>query len=116
MKLDIQKIKTTRDINQKHIDQLKMRASKPETEPADRESYKNQIIEIENNTPDELLAPRLWTDDVTNAYRLLCDHNERMSLISDEGRTFEVMAGLYNNGRSNVNVFLQASCRFAYSG
>lgn len=110
MKLDIQKIKTTRDINQKHIDQLKMRASKPETEPADRESYKNQILEIENNTPDELLAPRLWTDDVTpeRLQDLLCDHNERMSLISDEGGTFEVMAGLYNNGRSNVNVFLQA--------
>ena len=110
MKLDIQKVKHTREINQKRIDQLKAKASKPETEQVEREAYKNQILEIENSTPEDLLSPRLWTDDVTpeRLQDLLCDHNERMSLISDEGGTFEVMAGLYNNGRSNVNVFLQA--------
>lgn len=110
MKTDILKAKHMRDINLKRIEQLKAKASKPETEAAVRDACTTEIIGIENNTPEELLSPRLWTDDVTpeRLQGLLCDHKERISLISDEGGTFEVMAGLYNNGRSNVNVYLQA--------
>jgi len=110
MKRDIQKVKHQRDVNQRRIDQLKIKAAKPETEQAERENCLRQISEIEDSTPVDLNEPRLWTDDVTpeRLQDMLCDHNERMSLISDEGGTFEVMAGLYNNGRSNVNVYLQA--------
>jgi putative DNA primase/helicase len=110
MKTDLLRVKHTRDINLKRIDQLRAKAAKPETEAAVRENCMREIMSIENDTPEELLSPRLWTDDVTpeRLQGLLCDHGERMSLISDEGGTFEVMAGLYNNGRSNVNVYLQA--------
>lgn len=110
MKTDILRSKHMRDINLKRIEQLKAKASKPETEAAVRDACMREIINIENDTPEELLSPRLWTDDVTpeRLQGLLCDHKERISLISDEGGTFEVMAGLYNNGRSNVNVYLQS--------
>lgn len=110
MRTDILKVNHMRDINLKRIELLKSKASKPETEAAIRDACMTEIIDIDNNTPPELLSPRLWTDGVTpeRLQGLLCDHGERMGLISDEGGTFEVMAGLYNNGRSNVNVYLQA--------
>jgi len=110
MKTDILKTKHMRDINSKRVEQLKAKASKPETEAAVRENCMREIMSIENDTPEDLLPPRLWTDDVTpeRLQGLLCDHGERMSLISDEGGTFEVMAGLYTNGRANLNVYLQA--------
>ena len=37
----------------------------------------------------------------------MAENSERMALLSDEGGIFEVMAGLYTNGRANLNVFLQ---------
>lgn len=99
-----------RDINQKRIDQLKARASKVDAEPDERAGFLRDIMRIEGETPEELIPPRLWTDDVTpeRLQNLMADHGERMALLSDEGGVFEVMAGLYSNGRANINVFLQS--------
>jgi len=99
-----------RDINQKRIDQLKARSSKLDTEPEERAGYLREIMRIETETPEEIIFPRLWTDDVTpeRLQNLMADNNEKMALLSDEGGVFEVMAGLYSNGRANINVFLQS--------
>lgn len=98
------------DINQKRIDQLKAKASKLDIEPEEREDFLSAILSIEDETPQEIIPPRLWTDDVTpeRLQNLMADHNEKMALLSDEGGVFEVMAGLYSNGRANINVFLQS--------
>jgi putative DNA primase/helicase len=106
---EIKEVKYKRDINQKRIEQLKQRASNPEMESSDSAAYLRDILEIDNNTPDELHIPRLWADDVTpeRLQCLLADHNERMTLLSDEGGIFEIMAGLYSGGKANLNVFLQ---------
>lgn len=105
----IKETKFKRDINQKRIEQLKQHAARPEIESTDREAYLREILEIDNNTPDEIHIPRLWADDVTpeRLQCLMADHNERMTLLSDEGGIFEIMAGLYSNGKANLNVFLQ---------
>ena len=98
-----------RDINLKRIEQLKAKASKPETTGTDREKCRQEISDIEKETPAPIYPPRLFTDDVTpeRLQELMAEHDERMALLSDEGGQFEVMSGLYNNGHSNVNVFLQ---------
>ena len=73
----------------------------------------NQINEIKRTMPVEVKAPVLWTGDI-NAEQLqdmLVDHDERMALLADEGNVFAVMAGLYNNDKVNMDIFLQA-----YSG
>jgi putative DNA primase/helicase len=59
--------------------------------------------------PPEIISPRLWTGDTTpeRLQSLLVDHGERMAVLSDEGGIFEVMAGLYSDGRANLDVFLQ---------
>lgn len=110
LKPTIRETSHVRDINQKRIDQLKVWASKFNCEPEERSGYLRDIIRIEGETPDEIIPPRLWTDDVTpeKLQNLMADHGEKMSLLSDEGGVFEVMAGLYSNGRANINVFLQS--------
>lgn len=109
MEKDIKRVKTKRDINFKQIEQIKNKAAKPETSDLDKEGYLNDIMRIERGTPDEIHTPRIFSDDVTpeRLQGLLSDNGERMALLSDEGGVFEVMAGLYNNGRVNMNVFLQ---------
>ncbi|HNY71660.1 MAG TPA: DUF3987 domain-containing protein [Syntrophorhabdus sp.] len=109
MEKDIKRVKTKRDINFKQIEQIKNKAAKPEASDLDKEGYLNDIMRIERDTPDEIHTPRIFSDDVTpeRLQGLLSDNGERMALLSDEGGVFEVMAGLYNNGRVNMNVFLQ---------
>ncbi|MDY0280465.1 MAG: DUF3987 domain-containing protein [Salinivirgaceae bacterium] len=106
---DIKRIKHQREINQKAIEQIKARASKSDTTSAGRDALLEEIARLEDETPEELLAPRLWVDDVTpeRLQSLLVDHGGRISLLSDEGGIFEVMAGLYSGGKANLNVYLQ---------
>ena len=110
LKLMIRETAHTREINQKRIDQLKAKASKVDTDRDEREGCLQDILRIENETPEEIIPPRLWTDDVTaeRLQNLMADHKETMALLSDEGGIFEVMAGLYSNGRANINVFFQS--------
>ncbi len=110
LKTIIRETAHVRDINQKRIDQLKARASKLEAGPDERAGYLCDILRIEGETPEEVIPPRLWTDDVTpeKLQSLMAEHGERMALLSDEGGIFEIMAGLYTNGRANINVFLQS--------
>ncbi|AJE04869.1 hypothetical protein GPICK_08790 [Geobacter pickeringii] len=105
---EIKKIKHRRDVAMKTIDQLKAKAAK-QAESAGCGEIFRLIDQTENEMPDELIAPRLWTDDITpeRLQALLMEHGERMALLSDEGGIFEVMAGLYSSGRANLNVFLQ---------
>jgi putative DNA primase/helicase len=109
LKPDIKRVKHQREIGQKAIEQIKARASKSDTTGAGREALLEEIAKIEDETPEELIAPRLWADDVTpeRLQSLLVDHGGRMALLSDEGGIFEVMSGLYSGGRANLNVFLQ---------
>lgn len=109
LKARIRETDLIRDVNLKRIEQLKAKAAKPETPDEDREQYMREISELQNETPDAVKSPRIWTDDVTpeRLQALLADNGERMALLSDEGGIFEVMAGLYSNGRVNLNVFLQ---------
>jgi hypothetical protein len=60
--------------------------------------------------PKPIVEPRLWTGDVTpeRLQGLLVEHGERMAVLSDEAAIFEVMSGLYSDGRANLDVFLQA--------
>jgi putative DNA primase/helicase len=104
---EIKKAEHHRDINLKAIEALKLKAAKPD---ADRKEILRQISEIEEETPDEIIRPRLYADDVTpeRLQGLLAEHKGRMALLSDEGGIFEIMAGLYSGGKVNMNVFLQA--------
>jgi hypothetical protein len=64
-------------------------------------------VELERLTvPPE---PRLFTSDVTSEAlgSLLNDHGGRFAVLSPEGGVFDQMAGLYNKGLPNPDVFLK---------
>jgi len=108
-------IKTTATaitIAEKRIEELQKKAAKEEI-ATERQKCIDAIAEIQAGMPIQVKAPVLWTADVTPEalQDLLADNEERMALLSDEGNIFEIMAGLYNEGRVNIDIFLQA-----YSG
>jgi hypothetical protein len=54
--------------------------------------------------------PQLWTGNTTGETLedLLAENDGKMAVLHDEGGIFEVVTGLYNNGKFNVDSFLDA--------
>lgn len=108
----IYEVQTKRAVAQKRIEKLKQNAANAQDEE-ERNKLIEEAIDIESKMPEEVVAPKLWTSDSTTEklQELLIEQGERMSIISDEGGIFEVMAGLYNEGKINIDVYLNG-----YSG
>ncbi|HQH73118.1 MAG TPA: YfjI family protein, partial [bacterium] len=106
---DIDRITTERNVLQDRIKRLQSDAANAE-DPGERKRLIDEICCLKEELPAALITPRLWTSDCTpeRLQNLLLDHGESMSLLSDEGGIFEILSGLYNDGRVNLDVFLQA--------
>ena len=117
----IRDIKIRRAATQKRIEKLMKKAADTD-DAGEREKIITEITDTEATKPDEVRAPRLWTGDATpeRLQMMLEEYDERMAVLTDEGGIFDVMAGLYNDGRANIDVFLQAhagrSCRVDRQG
>ena len=109
LKDDIAETATRITVNRKAIERLTVEAGKA-NEASDRRMLIEEINKLKSEIPEELLAPRLWTSDVTpeRLQNLMVEHGERMALLSDEGGIFEVMAGLYSDGKANLDVFMKS--------
>jgi hypothetical protein len=108
LKDEIADNESCRAVNLKIIEQKEKEAAKC-NDSDKRLLLIHEIAQLKLETPDEKYAPRLWTGDVTpeRLQNLMVEHSERMSLLSDEGGIFEIMAGLYSNGVANIDVFLK---------
>ena len=106
---EIVRARNKRKVNLARMEKLVKQAANAE-DVTEREKLLSEIEEIEKDTPEEIRVPRLWTGDVTpeRLQSLLAEHGEKMSLLSDESAIFEIMAGMYNKGKANLDVFLQA--------
>lgn len=106
------RVDTERALAENRIKKLHSDAGKAET-PDERIALATAINELKDSMPDEVRFPVMWTGNVTTERleQLMVDHNEKMSVITDEGGIFEIMGGLYNNGKVNLDVFL-----LGYSG
>lgn len=106
------RVDTERAIAENRIKKLHSDAGKAET-PEERVPIATEIKELKDNMPDEVRFPVMWTGNVTTERleQLMVDHEEKMSVITDEGGIFEIMGGLYNNGKVNLDIFMQG-----YSG
>lgn len=109
LKDSIQQTRHAREMIIKTIDSIKSAASKPNATDDDRREALAEMKRLDDSMPPEVIAPRLWTDDVTleRLQSMMADQGERMAVISAEGGFFEVAAGLYSGGKSNVNIVLQ---------
>lgn len=106
---EIVKVESVRRVTQKRIDELERKAAK-EDDQIERAKLIEQIDLLQREMPQQIRAPKLWTSDTTaeTLQNLLVDNNERMAVISDEGGIFDVMSGMYNDGKVNMDVFLQS--------
>lgn len=108
MRGEIARVNATRAVAKKRIEKLQQDAAKAKDDD-EREQLTRQIEREETDMPDELRAPRLFTGDTTpeRLQAMLVEHGERMAVLSDEAGIFQIMAGLYNGGAANLDVFLQ---------
>lgn len=69
-----------------------------------------QISELEAKIPVVPTLPRVWASDVTTEKLALLmeDNAETCGVMSSEGGIFETMAGRYNQGVPNIDLYLQA--------
>lgn len=105
---EIARIHTARQVAKKRIEKLTKDAVNAENDQ-DRERIRKLIEEEQEAMPAEIIAPRLFTGDVTaeRLQGLLVEHGERMAVLSDEAGIFLIMAGMYSGGMASLDVFLQ---------
>ena len=108
----IRENKRNRSIALKQIEKLEKDIIKEET-LGKRHVLTSKIHEIEASIPAEIREPKLWASEGTpeRLQDLLVENGERISLLADEGGIFEIMAGMYSNGKVNIDVLLNG-----YSG
>lgn len=108
MRGEIAKVNATRAVAKKRIERLLVDAAKAK-EPSEREAIRAEVEREETEMPEEIRAPRLFTGDTTaeRLQAMLVEHGERMAVHSDEAGIFLIMAGIYNGGAANIDVFLQ---------
>lgn len=108
MRGEIAKANAARAVAKKRVERLLQDAAKAKDATA-REALRAEIQLEEESMPDEMRAPRLFTGDTTaeRLQAMLVEQGERMAVHSDEAGIFLIMAGIYNGGASNIDVFLQ---------
>lgn len=102
------RVASARKVAEKRIERLLADAAKAKDDH-ERERIRADIQHEKDTMPAELRAPRLFTEDVTpeRLQAMLAEYGERMALLSDEAGIFQIMAGLYNGGGANLDVFLK---------
>ena len=67
-----------------------------------------EILKLEGSLGKPEVFPQLWTADVTpeNLATIMAANEEAMGILSDEGGIFDILAGLYSDGRANIDLFL----------
>lgn len=87
-----------------------LRAQAAEGGSEDFEDKKQEIATLESTMPELPTLPRFWAQDITpeKLGQVMAENGERLTLISDEGGLFDILAGRYSNGIPNLDLFLQA--------
>ncbi len=108
MRSDIARSNAQRAVAKKRIEHLQQAGAKAK-DGGERAAITAEIQREETDMPEEIRAPRLFTGDSTaeRLQALLVEHGERMAVHSDEAGIFLIMAGIYNGGAANLDVFLQ---------
>lgn len=94
------------------IKQKRILGARPSSNKTFQE-IQNEVYELESKFPEIPIVPQLWTTDVTPEHLgvLMKENNEAMAILSDESAVFDILAGLYSDGKINLDIFLQG-----YSG
>ena len=93
--------------------EVRLKELRGQAAKADESEYlqmQKQIEQIEKDLPEVAICPQIWTGDVTPEHlgSIMVANEEAMSVLSDEGGIFDILNGLYSDGRANIDLFLQA--------
>lgn len=74
------------------------------------DEIQDQILILEKELENLPILPQLWTSDITPEHlgTLMSQNGEAMAILNDEGGVFDILAGLYSNGRTNLDLFLKS--------
>lgn len=107
----IQKAKNKMRVLEKRLDKLEKKAANAD-DPDERDLLLHDCGSVlremeENPVPTE---PKYLADDVTpeKLGAVMADNDERAAILSAEGGIFQIIAGLYSKGHSNLDLFLKA--------
>lgn len=72
-------------------------------------THQQEIESLEKEMLQMPSYPQLWTSDITPEHlgTIMALNQESMSVISDEGGIFDILSGLYSEGKANIDLFLQ---------
>lgn len=108
----VEQYRTKKRILEKKIYNLSELAAKPTTKGEavnmdDITELQYQLSDLEREAVKPL---RLLADDTTPEalVTLMASNDGRMGIISDEGGIFDIIAGRYSNGKTNMDVFLKS--------
>ena len=101
-------IRKKKKVKELRIESLRKQYAKTD-DPQETNGILKNIAEIKDSIGPELVAPRLWVQDVTPEHlgALMPKHSDAMSILSSEGGIFDIMAGRYSKGVPNLDLFLQ---------
>ncbi len=103
----IQAAKSERLTREKAIASLRAKAGNPKN---NIHEIIRQVQELESSLPDIPIPKRLFVDDVTpeGLVEFMSLQGGCATILEAEGGIFELIAGLYSNGHSNLNAWLKA--------
>ena len=106
--LEIKKTEAERKNQEAQINSLRSQYAKAKATEA--EDLGKEIIHLETTLPEIPSIPRLWAQDITpeKLGQLMADNDEKIAIMSDEGGIFDILAGRYNGGIPNLDLFLQS--------
>jgi hypothetical protein len=99
--------RSERATKEKTIEKLRTRAT-PET----LDESIRQVQKLEEDLPEIPDAPRVLIDDTTPEAlaAFMSRQGGTAAIMEAEGGIFEILSGLYTNGRANLNLILKAWC------
>ncbi len=105
---NIESINSKRKTIEMRLKELRTQAAKSKNEH-DFFQMQQEIENIEKEMPEALTYPQLWTSDITPKHlgTIMATNDEAMVVMSDEGGIFDILSGLYSDGKANIDLFLQ---------
>ncbi len=105
----IQSLSSARKTMEARLKGLRAQSSKMAND-SDFDKLQEQIESLESKMLEVPGYPQIWASDVTNEQLgvIMEANGNAMALLSDEGGIFDIIGGLYSDGRSNIDLLLQS--------
>jgi len=116
LKPKIDDAESLRKTMEAQISGLRREIAKPKTKANDVGAYRKKIRDLEKKLPKIPVVPKKLCDDITpeELASVMNMNGEHISVVSDEGGIFETMAGRYNSGVPNIDLYLKGHATSPY--